>query len=65
MAFEADCGVSTVLEALRVVSIARHLTTKPSAPLARRLGTPSGKVQVGVRNSKLKTQNYPRGGGWN
>ncbi len=62
MAFEADCGVSTVLDALCVVSIARHLTTKPSAPLARRLGTPSGKVQVGVRNSKLKTTHGEVGG---
>jgi hypothetical protein len=72
MAFEADCGVSTVLEALRVASAAGFLVpgdaerpaalaTRPSATAARRLEAPSGRSHPvsETHNSKLITQNYP------
>ncbi len=68
MAFEADCGVSTVLEAFCVTSTAGFLepagcraTCGPRDEVLRDSATATGgsewKVEVGVRNSKLKTHN--------
>jgi hypothetical protein len=52
MVFEGDCGLSTVLEALRVAS-----TAGPSAPTLRRLWVPGGgcrleDVKSEIRNPK-------------
>ncbi len=42
MAFEADCGASTVLEAFRVASTVGYLAPRPFATAARRPNSPSG-----------------------
>jgi hypothetical protein len=67
MAFEADCGASTVLGAFRVASTARSLVpgkcqaTRRTAP-ASVTALPRGPGRKDASNSKLKTQNYPQGG---
>ena len=65
MAFEADCGVSTVLETLRAASTPGHpwvwlleaLATWPHVPAARRPWVPGRGCNLGdgkseIRNSK-------------
>ena len=47
MAFEADCGASTVLEAPRVASTVGSLATRPSATAARRLWVSGGGCKLG------------------
>ena len=56
MALEADCGVSTVLEELRVASEAGPLATRPSAPAPRRLEAPGEDADRGrqIRNPKFE-----------
>ena len=62
MAFEADCGLSTVLEEFRMPRTARPLATRPSATAPRRLRVPGGGCKRGggkseIRNSKFEIQN--------
>jgi hypothetical protein len=61
MAFEADCGSSTVLEAPRVASTPGHpwvwllaaLATRPSATAPRRLRLSSAGIQPGGRQIRI------------
>ena len=55
MAFEADCGSSTVLEEFRVASAVGSHETRPSTPVPRRLNAPRGgsKPVSVTQNSKL------------
>jgi hypothetical protein len=57
MAFEADCGASTVLESFRVTSTVRPLATRPSATALRRLGAPGGGCRLGTPNPKSEIRN--------
>ena len=57
MAFGADCGVSTVLEEIRVASTARRLAMRPSAAAPRRSGAPGEGCSVGAANSKFEIRN--------
>ena len=65
MAFDADCGVPTVLEAFRVATTPRRLfvwrltalATRPSVTVPRRLGAPGEGCSVGAANPKSEIRN--------
>ena len=59
MAVEADCGVPTVLEGLRVASTVWSPAMKPSVIAPRRPRAPGsgheyGDVKFGIRNSEFE-----------